>query len=329
MSYLVETADLNSTVQNDYLPLLADNIFKYGPLLTALQKKMDFRPGGLKIVVPVLYKRGVGGSFVGDDVLDTTRVQKRAIASYDWKQKYANITIPGRDILLNMGGTQVLDLIDTEIQEAELTMQELFSEGIWDDGSADGNKEIDGLKAAISDADPAPGAYGGLAVATNTWWKAQMDTNAGTPRALTLALKQSMYSKCSQGNDIPDLIVTSDEVFNKAWTLLQGMQRSTAVEMFAGTKYLYIPFNQSTIIADKYIPNDGATKHRMYFYNTKWLQMIGHEAHRKNNGIWFDSAGFIRPTNQDVQTAKIYWMGNLICKGRRMSGLISNIDPAL
>lgn len=328
MAYLNEAAQLSATVQEEYIPVLADNIFQYSPLLHFFKKHAESKgqDGALRIRSPLLYARSRGGSFFGDDVLDTTRVDKFKYAEVDWKQKYVNISIQGRDILLNKG-SKILDLVEVEIEAAELTMQELLSKGFFDDGSTDANKDIDGLKAIIADADPAPGAYGGIARATNTWWKSQRNHNSGTGRALTLPLLQKMFGLCSQGNDAPELIVTTQDVFDKAWALLQGMQRTMAMDLFAGTKHQYISFNTAAIVADKYAPTDAATRHRLYDLNPKYIKLIHHFTHEKDMGMWFED--FVKPTNQDVYVGKVYWMGNLRSGNCRMLGVTEDIDPAL
>lgn len=329
---MADTVKLSAFVRNEIFPVLVDNVFQYSPLLHFFKENAEpaGEDGGLKLQTPLLMAKSKGGSFSGDDILDTTRSQKFDYAEVDWKQKYVNISIVGRDLILSQGGKGVT-LKKAEFIAAELTMQELLSKGFFDDGSGDANKEINGLKAIIADADPAPGAYGGIARATNAWWKAQRDHNSGTGRAATLPLFQTMYGLCSQGNDSPEIIVTSQEVYNKMWGLLQGMQRTMAMDLFAGTKHQYISFNNGAIVADKYIPSDATSRHRAYYLNAKYIN-LKHHFTKSDMGMWLEDYGggnnFIKPTNQDVYVGKMYWMGNLTSGNCRMLGVIEDINPA-
>lgn len=332
---MVDISKLSAFLMNEVFPVLVDNIFQYSPLLHYFKENGEpaGADGGLKLQIPLIKGKSPGGSFEGDDILSTVNTEKFVHAELAWKQKYAGITIVGRDMLLSSGIRKGVSFKEANFINAELSMQEFLSKGFFDDGSGDSNKEIDGLKAIISESDPAPGAYGGIARASNTWWKAQRDHNSGTGRALTTLLIQKMYNKCSQGNDTPDLIVTSKDVYDKAWDLLHGKQQITKFELFAGTKHQHLPFNNAAIVADQYVPSDSTTRHRMYFLNSKYIKLYYHFTKAKNWGMWLHDYGngnhLMSPSNQDVLIGRLYWMGNLGCSNPRMLGVIEDIDPAL
>ena len=54
----------------------------------------------------------------------------------------------------------------------------------------------------------------------------------------------------------------------------------------------------------------------MLFLNTKYLDF---KVHSKRN---FSFQDFQKPINQDARTAKIFWMGQLVCTNPRMQGMI-------
>ena len=72
-----------------------------------------------------------------------------------------------------------------------------------------------------------------------------------------------------------------------------------------------LKFKGADVVADSHCP-DGV----MLFLNTKYLDF---KVHSKRN---FSFQDFQKPINQDARTAKIFWMGQLVCTNPRMQGMI-------
>ena len=93
----------------------------------------------------------------------------------------------------NSGDAAKLRLIESKTKVAELAQADRLDSGIFSDGTGSASKEITGLQATMS----ATSTYGGIAVAEMADWVAQVKTNSGTNRALTLSLMQAAFGAAS------------------------------------------------------------------------------------------------------------------------------------
>ena len=120
-----------------------------------------------------------------------------------------------------------------------------------------------------------------------------------------------MYGACSIDNDQPDLIVTSQPVFDAYESSLQGNKRFTGDSTLADAGFQTLRFKGATVVVDSHCP-DG----HMYFLNTKYLDF---KVHSKRN---FELESFRPLEAHDAIQARIFWMGQLVCSSPRMQGLL-------
>src|SRR3954469_23858597 len=82
-------------------------------------------------------------------------------AFYDPKQVVVPIILSMQEILNNQGENQLEDVFDAYIDAAERALQDTMDAGLYSDGTANGNKQITGLGAAVPIANTT-GTYGGI-----------------------------------------------------------------------------------------------------------------------------------------------------------------------
>jgi len=198
------------------LPKLVEQIFIGNALLTKiLSKRQVTFNSGLKIAQPVVYGRLAGGSFKGLDPFDISYKETQSYAEWDWKSTYVNVTIPGDDLAKSEGDEKIVGLVQSKMETATMSMHEDIENMFFGDGTGNSSKDFDGLKNAI-DNGTLYGTYGGIAsrATTNNWWAAQMETTGG---ALTLDAINTMLGLCTVANKKPDLIITTQTLYDKAW----------------------------------------------------------------------------------------------------------------
>ena len=121
-----------------------------------------------------------------------------------------------------------------------------------------------------------------------------------------------MYGKLTIGNDQPDLIICPQNLYDAYESGLQANKRFSGNDAgLADAGFSTLRFKGADIVADSHCP-DGV----MLFLNTKYLDF---KVHSKRN---FSFQDFQKPINQDARTAKIFWMGQLVCTNPRMQGMI-------
>ena len=121
---------------------------------------------------------------------------------------------------------------------------------------------------------------------------------------------REMYGKCSIDNDKPDVIVTTQVIFDAYEESLQAQKRfGASSSSLADAGFDNLLYRGTPIVVDDHCP-DGM----MFFLNTKYIK-FRHHASRN-----FAFQGFNKPVNQDASVAHIYWLGALTCSNPRMLG---------
>src|SRR5690606_15244617 len=307
---------LTATTRKHYLPTLVDNVFNATPLLQYLRRKQKPAPGGTKLVQPLIYAANTSrGSYRGYDILDVAPTDEITAAEFEWKQLYVSLTISGLEEAVNRGTAAVLNLLESKMEIARMSLIEEFSKQLWGDGTGNNGKDITGIRAAIDDGSNVA-VYGGIDRTQYSWWKSQYNDNGGSPRPLTLGLINSMITACSRGADTVDLIVTTPTLWDALWELLQKQQRYEAVRV-ADTGFDEIRFRGRSVIYDDDCP-DGT----IWFINSKYLTLRPHVEYTN-----FKDTGWKKPTNQDAAVMQILWMGNLTNSNCRRHGVLWNVEP--
>jgi hypothetical protein len=300
---------LLSTTLANYRDQLTDNIFTARPLTNHLMEKGRMRmvDGGTKIVEPLIYgQNSTVGSYAGYDTISLTAQEGISAAEYDWKQYAASIAISGIEEAKNNGEAAIINLLEAKIMQAEESMREGFNTMFFGDGTGNGGKDWLGLAALVD----STAVVGGIdpAGAGNSWWGSYEEGTAG---ALSLADMSTAYNSVSVGNDHPDMVLTTQTLFEKYESLLQPQLRYTDAKT-ADSGFQNLLFKSAPVVYDVHAPAGN-----MFFINSKYLTLVGH------SGKWFSQTEFVRPENLDAQYALIMCYGNLTCRNRAKQGKLT------
>jgi hypothetical protein len=301
---------LLSTTLANYRDKLTDNVFSARPLTYWLSDKGRIRTesGGTKIVEQLIYgQNDTVKSYSGYETLALTPQEGISAAEYDWKQYGASIAISGIEEAKNNGEHAIIDLLEAKIMQAEESLREGFNQMFFGDGTGNSGKNWNGLGNLIESGN----TVGGINSATgqgNDWWRSYEENTAG---ALTLAQMATAYNSTSVGNDHPDLILTTQTLFEKYESLLQPQLRYTDTKT-AEAGFQNLLFKGAPIMYDVHAPAG-----TMFFINSKYLKLVGH------TDKWFAQTDFVRPENQDARFALIMCYGNLVCSNRAKQGKLT------
>jgi hypothetical protein len=210
-----------------------------------------------------------------------------------------------------MGSNRIRNIIEDKMDNAEETMSKILNDGMRAGGEAE---QIDGLPA-ICDDGTNYSTYGTITRSTDTWAQGQLD---GTGGAYANSIFQSMYGDCSKNNKHPDMIITTQAVYNSVWGKMTPQQRYQQTSAHADLRALGfsgIEFNDALIVVD-----DDLDSGLAFFLNTDYLEFV---VHRDRNMDWQD---FMTHLDEDAKTGRFYWMGNLVCTAPRYEGQIQNLS---
>jgi hypothetical protein len=297
---------LSTTIAN-YRDQLTDNVFTARPLTYHLMSNGRIRMlnGGTKIVEPLIYgQNSTVKSYSGYDTISLTPQDGISAAEYEWKQYAASIAISGIEEAKNNGEQEVINLLEAKIMQAEESLREGFNQMFFADGTGNGGKDWNGLGNLVE----AGNTVGGINALTDTWWKSYEENTAG---ALTLAQMATAYNSVSVGNDHPDMLLTTQTLFEKYESLLQPQLRYTDTKT-ADAGFQNLLFKAAPVTYDVHAPVG-----TMFFINSKYLTLVGH------SGKWFENTPFVRPENMDARYALIMCYGNLTIRNRAKQGKLT------
>ena len=300
---------LLSTTLAKYRDQLTDNVFTARPLTYFLTDKGRIRmiDGGTKIVEPLIYgTNSTVASYSGYDTIGLTAQTGITAAEFEWKQYAASIAISGIEEAKNNGDSAILNLLEAKVMQAEESLREGFNTMFFGDGTGNSGKDWNGLGNLVE----ASGTVGGINRATggNEYWRSYEENTAG---ALTLAQMNTAYNSVSVGNDHPDMVLTSQTLYEKYESLLQPQLRYTDTKT-ADAGFQNLLFKAAPVVFDT-----GCTAGVMYFLNSKYLTLVGH------SGKWFSQTEFVRPENLDARYALIMCYGNLTVRNAKKQGKLT------
>ena len=300
---------LLSTTLANYRSTLTDNVFTARPLTFKLMEKGRIRMlnGGTKIVEPLIYgQNDTVGSYSGFDTIALTPQTGISAAEYEWKQYAASISMSGIEEAKNNGEQEIINLLEAKIMQAEESLREGFNQMFFADGTGNGGKDWNGLANLVE----ATGSVGGIdpADSGNSFW-ASYEENTST--ALTLAQMSTAYNSVSVGNDHPDVLLTTQTLFEKYEALLLPVLRYTDSKT-ADAGFQNLLFKSAPVMYDVHCPSGV-----FFFLNSKYITLVGH------SGKWFSQTSFISPEDVDARYALIMCYGNLTVRNRAKQGKLT------
>jgi hypothetical protein len=301
------------------LPGLIDNVFVSNPLAARLLQQNNVKiDGGRDIRQRIIYGKKNGGSYRGLDILDNTNPETRTEMVFQWKQLYVPILLSGLDLMMNEGTHKVSDLVQDEMDEAELRAADLMGEQIYGDGTGNGGKDLTGLRAAIDDGTLIT-TYGGITrtAVANSPGKAVTGNVTTTGVTFSLAQMNVDMQRGTIGNEHADLIVTTQSIWNKWWERAQPSQRfaQTDVNRPINIGFSQIAHNGAAVVVDGHCPSGS-----VFFLNTKFIKLVIHPSR------FFAPTGWKYPTNQDSAVQQLFFGGELICSSPRLQSLDTNVS---
>jgi hypothetical protein len=209
-----------------------------------------------------------------------------------------------------MGSNRIRNFVADKMDNARETMSQILNDGLRSGGTGD---QIDGLPA-ICDDGTNYATYGNINRSTDVWAKAYLNATGG---AYSNSMFQTAYGEVTKNNKEPDMIITTQAVYNSMWNKMTPQQRYTQTSAHADLRAIGfngIEFNAAIVIVE-----DDLATGLAFFLNTDFLEFVVHE---DRNMAWQD---FMTHLDEDARTGRFYWMGNIICTAPRYEGQIQSI----
>lgn len=298
--------EISSITEKYFIPKLVDNIFSSNPLFNRMRKKQMVIQGGEKLVQPISYATTTAaGWYSGADPLTVDANDQITSAQFDWKQAYANITVTRIDELKNSGKAAIVNFVKSKVELAEKTLANTIGTALFNDGTT--ANQIQGLRLACNTS----GTYGEIDKVANSWWRGVVDS---TSTVLTASgLFQSLMGDVTVDADKPTVAICTQDAYDDLFASLQAQQRFVDAKT-AEAGFTNIIVNGVPVIVDSHCP----TGH-LFLLNENYLKLVVH----KDENFRFEP--FIKPANQNVSLAKVYFAGAVVGSNCRMNAMATAI----
>lgn len=309
--------ELVSTTFRKHKKEIADNLSTRNALLKYMNKRGPKRllDGGLTIVTPLDYAANSTYQRYSDwDVLNIAQSDVITSAEYQWRQISLSVVASGRELRINSGDSQIIDLAKARIKNAIRTFNNSFCSDIYSAGSL--TNQVNGLQALVADTNT--NTVGGIDASTWTFWRNTV-TDASdlsvTPSATTIenGLMLPTWLTVDRGpDDQPDLIVADTTFYGYFESSQVSLKRYSDMSKADGG-FVTLKYKNADVLFDG---NSGIPSNHMYFLNTNYLQLAVHQ------DADLEVMEEMRPVNQDGSVTPILWMGNLTCSNRLLQAVI-------
>jgi hypothetical protein len=306
--------EMVTTTLRNHKKQLTDNVSANNALLRVMKEKgkIQTRSGGYEIVLPLDYaENATYQRYAGYDPLNISASDVLSAAKYDWAQVAIHVTASGRELRMNNGPEQMINLVKARIANAMRTAANNFSIDLYSSGAL--TNQIGGLATLIQT--NGQGTVGGINAATYSFWANKFKEMTGTNTYASIqADMNNLWLACNRGTDKPDLIVSTHDLYAAYEATLQSNQRYADAKLGA-LGFEALRYKSAPIVFDSN-SNFSTTGERMYFLNTDYLYLIEHPEAK-----WTEDDEKV-PVNQDAVVVPIYWMGQLVTSQRSLQGIM-------
>lgn len=260
---------VTSTIDT-WLPDLIDNFFKSNPLFARMLARNNVKlDGGYFVRQNLIYAGVGGGSHATGTPYDTSLKQWMTYLLFPWVELYAPLAMDEAEEARNQGAAAVVDYALSLEKVAELTLFDTFGTQLF--AASPGAIDMNSLVTCI------PGyntgvTYGGIVADTSAQGTA-IAPNSGNVNtvggAFSWDLMQTAYGAATYGSEEPDLIITTQALYNKM--LLRAIPaqrwRSEDLKKVFGAEGL--GFNRADIMVDQH-----CAAGYVFFLNTKYWKLV-------------------------------------------------------
>lgn len=335
---------LSTTLHNMHGKLV-DNVFRKRPLLEHLLSngRVRIEDGGYSIVEHLLFNEGQADSYGEWDLITVKPSNAVTAAQYFWKQLFATIAISALEKAQNSGKSQVINVMDAKIKQAEQTLRKRLSGMLYGTyASSVPANDFNPLTILISATD----VIGGIDPATEAWWKSYVAAVGAVDAAgLETAMRTAVMTTSDNGGDEVDAIFTDPATYAFYESTLTPQVRYTDTNK-ANLGFRNLLFENVPIMWDSDCPAG-----TMFGINSDYVGLVIHRDRNFQHSGFTDDLGGSNPaatgvtgggppaagagglgttsaTALDASVAFITTFGNAVVNNRRRLFKLTGISKA-
>lgn len=306
-------ATLNAISQKYIYPTIGDQTFVPSPAFWGLTKRgKDIREGAAIVYPLATQEEMTGGSYYGDQLLNTQVIDSIQPAEQQWRPYYQSVAVPVTDIILGRGGPLGLDLVKAKMEIGGASLLAKLCRAMWHTSPQNTSTDVDDIDSWVR---LTSNTIAGINRSTSTFWQPAANYPGGGV-ALSPTSFEGAYQSVVYGYDEPDLALMDNIRYGAFKNNYTSLIRFEALEqddtaLQAGFRYHFV-VNNAVIMADRFVPAQKA-----YLLNSKYIFPVF------NANDYFKIDPWMQPSNQRVAVSKIYLMWQIACISPRMNVCIT------
>lgn len=317
---------------------IQDLVFNSNPVSAILRERGMFKSfTGPEIRVPLTIDKLDGQWFSGYDKLNNEPKEILNSALFTPKNLAVGFSLSGTELRGNEGRTQVIDLYEAYLDNAQDSMRDEWEISLHGAGTGTGGREMVGLGGALPIL-PTTGVYGGIDRALHTIWQpsvfdAASDFSAlgatGWDATTARPIIENVTARRSKGNRYPSIWIgdlNSYQALSSSMVAIQRITRDGGGSPTLGFNGLEVatPVGNVTFFCATGV-GTVMPANTAYFIDPQGLEVRFMADY--NMVPLFPGQGAM-PVNQDAYAQYLLWVGELILKNPRFSGrLIATPTP--
>ncbi len=316
---LTETLDtLYTSTWQSVKKQVTDNIFTATPFFYEMYKaeNLEREDGGRFVEEPLMYGTNTTVSWIGSGgTISISDVDPLTTSVWNWRNLAGSVVRLWTDDMANSGIHKKIDIMNAKIENLRLSLINELEVRLFTAQTGDKMSGLPDIVEANVAASQSK-SPGGLSKTTYPWWRNQYAASSGSFATYGESDMRTMYNNASVGNDHPNLILTTQTVFqyfeanasDKQWIVNDDAAKLGFQSFsFKGANMYYSPQCPTGY---------------MYFLNLKYLKT------KIDSKADFEMTEWKSVPNQLDRVAQIVTRLELVCRNCRMQGLIGGITTA-
>ena len=314
----VNLGELTAMTKDFGTGIVTDNIYNKMFAWMMMHEREETYPGGDAIREQVEYSDDpnelTGGAISGRGEFEHVEIETADAAQFEQSYYVQTNLLYDEDVSKNSGSEQQFyDFVEYRTLRAAKIMRERFARHMFQESA--GGVQLNGFGDIFNQSTD----FGRISRADHDWWRAKVSSSSNA-RSYTLQGLADLIDDCSDGDDMPQVGITSTAMWNKIMAVTDDNKRHTNTEM-AKLGFDNIMIHNIPIIKDKHTDVDSSTRHKVYFPNFNYLRLRPHSDFNMLDHPW------MRLQNQLGQFQLKVWIGQMTCNHMRRQGLYQDLNP--
>lgn len=308
---------------------IQDLVFNSNPVSAILRERGMFKPfTGPEIRIPLIIDKLDAQWFTGYDKLNNEPKEIINSAVFTPKNLAVGFSLSGTELRANEGRTQVIDLYEAYMDNAQESMRDAWEVALLGAGTGNGGREMIGLGGALP-ANPTTGVYGGIDRANHSIWQPNefavatdfQEIGSAWDATTCRPIIENVVARRSKGNRYPSIWIVDLATYqpiSASMTAHQRIVREGGGNATIGFKGLEVatPVGNVTVYCATGV-GSVMPANTAFFIEPESLEVRYMSDY--NMVPLFPGEG-VSPVNQDALAQYLLWVGELILKNPRFSG---------